>query len=451
MLKRIFLLTTLLLGAMVPPAWAGDQRSFIRDAEVENNIRMFATPLWQAAGLDPNAVAIHIIVDPTLNAFVAGGQHLFIHTGLLTRVEHVNQLVGVIAHETGHIAGGHLVRMEGQMENAETAAIIGMLLGAAVGAASGRGDAAGAVMMGSQDLAMRNILAYSRAQEASADQAGVKFLDATHQSAKGMLEFMETLGDQELLVTTRQDPYVRTHPLTQDRVAFIREWVAHSPWSDAPVRPEFVEPFRRMQAKLFAFLEPPIRTFQRYRENDPAIEARYARAIAAYRKPDLATALPLIDGLIHERPNDPYFYELKGQMLFENARGTEAVAPYRRAVSLYPDSDLLQFECGQVEVEQNDPALLKDAEEHLTLAVRAEPDSSMAWKYLGIAYGREGNEGMANYAMAEQALLEGRTADARYLAGKAETQVPKGSAIWLRLEDIKTQAAQAARDQQRRR
>ena len=451
LLTRIFLLTTLLLTALSPAAMAAERRSFIRDAEVENSIRDFATPLFQAAGLDPKAVSIHIIIDPTLNAFVAGGQHMFIHTGLLTRVENVNQLIGVMAHETGHIAGGHLVRMEGQMENASTAAIVGMLLGAAVGAASGRGDAATAVMAGSQEMAMRNILAYSRAQESAADQAGLKFLDGTQQSGLGMLEFMELLGDQELLVSSRQDPYVRTHPLTRDRVAFIREWVDHSAWKDTPARPEFVEPFRRMRAKLFAFLEPPVRTFQRYKEGDNSIEARYARAIAAYRKPDLATALPLIDGLIAERPRDPFFYELKGQMLFENARGSEALEPYRRAVELYPDSALLEFELGQVEIEQNDPKLLKAAEYHLTEAVHAEPESSMTWKFLGIVFGREGDEGMANYAMAEQAMLEGRIPDARFLAGKAETLVPKGTPVWLRIQDIKSQAAQVQRNQQQRR
>lgn len=413
----------------------------IRDAEVENSIRMMATPIFQAAGLDPTAISINLVLDPTLNAYVAGGQNLFLHTGLLLRVENPNQLIGVIAHETGHIAGGHLARMDNAMSAMTTPMILGALLGAAVGAASGRGDAAAAVLMGSQDIATRNILAFSRVQEASADTAGLTFLDRTHQSAKGLLEFMEILGDQELLVSTRQDPYVRTHPLTQDRVAHIREFVEHSPYSNLPPRPEFIEPFKRMQAKLFAFLEPPIRTFQRYKATDTSLEARYARSIAAYRKPDLATAIPLIDGLIAERPKDPYFPEMKGQMLFENARGAEAVTAYKQAAALAPSEPLIQVELAQAEIELDDPAMLSDAETHLNAALSKEPDDAMGWNLLGIAYGKKGNEGMASYAMAEQALLEGRGSDATYLAGKAERLLPKTGAIWMRIQDIKEQAS----------
>lgn len=417
----------------------------IRDAEVEASIRQMATPIFQAAGLSPDAISINLILDPTLNAFVAGGQNLFLHTGLLLRVENPNQLIGVMAHETGHIAGGHLARMDNAMGEMTAPMILGALLGAAVGAASGRGDAAAAVLMGSQEMATRNILSFSRMQESSADQAGLSFLDRTHQSAKGLLEFMEILGDQELLVSTRQDPYVRTHPLTRDRVAFIRDWVEHSQYTNQPPRPEYDEPFRRMKAKLFAFIETPVRTFQRYKETDKSIEARYARSIAAYRKPDLTVALPLIDGLIAERPNDPYFPEMKGQMLFENARGAEAVQAYQRAAQLAPNSPLIQIELAQAEIEQDDPALLTDAEAHLHAALAREPDDAMGWNLLGITYGKKGDEGMASYAMAEEALLEGRGGDAAYLAGKAERMLPKTGPIWLRLQDIKDRAASLKR------
>ncbi|MDA8231665.1 MAG: M48 family metalloprotease [Magnetospirillum sp.] len=442
MFKRIILLATLFLALPASASFADDQPSFIRDAEIENTIRAYSTPLFQAAGLDPNAVSIHILVDPTLNAFVTGGQNLFLHTGLLLRAENASQVIGVIAHETGHMAGGHVVRMQGELGTASTEAIVAMLLGAAVGATSGRGDVGSALAMGGQSMVERDILAYSRENEAAADQAGLKFLDATHQSARGMLEFMEILGDQELLVTTEQDPYVRTHPLTRDRVVFIQDWVEHSKWSDQPIRPEYAEMFQRMQAKLYAFLEPPMRTLRRYRANDTSIAARYARAIAYYRKPDLTKALPLIDGLIAERPDDPYFPELKGQMLFENARGGEAVAPYRRAAQLLPGSALIRIELGQVEVEQNDPSLLKDAVTNLSAGVTSEPGNPDGWRLLGIAYGRAGNEGMASYALAEEALLEGRRADANYLAVKAERLLPRGGPIWLRIQDIKDRAAQ---------
>ncbi|NFV79242.1 M48 family metalloprotease [Magnetospirillum aberrantis] len=453
MFTRLFLLATLVLTLVAPvPATAQQtaRRSFIRDAEVENTIRAYATPLFQAAGLDPDAVRIHLLVDPTLNAFVAGGQNMFFHTGLLIRSERPSQLIGVIAHETGHISGGHLIRIQDAVGNAATEAVMGMLLGAALGAASGRGDLGSAVMMGSQEIATRNLMAFSRTQEGSADQAALSFLDTTRQSAKGFLEFFEILGDQELLVSTRQDPYVRTHPLTRDRVANVREHVASSPYSNNPDSPEFIEMHKRMRAKLFAFLESPVRTLQRYKENDNSLDSRYARAIAAYRKPDMDTALPLIDGLIAERPKDPYFWELKGQMLFENGRGIEALEPYRQAVSLLPDNALLRIGLAQVEVEQEDPSLLEDAKAQLNKALQSEPENHSAWRLLGITYNRLGEEGMAAYAMAEQTLLEGRASDAAYHAGKAERLLPHTGSIWLRIQDIKERAAQAQKQQPRR-
>lgn len=454
MLTRLFLLATLVLAFFAPASSASAQqtakRSFIRDAEVENTIRAYATPLFQAAGLDPEGVRIHLLVDPSLNAFVAGGQNMFFHTGLLIRTETANQLIGVIAHETGHISGGHLIRIQDAVGGAQTEALMGMLLGAALGAASGRGDLGAAVMMGSQEVAMRNLMAFSRTQEGSADQAGLSFLESTGQSAKGMLEFFEILGDQELLVSTRQDPYVRTHPLTRDRVANVRDFVAKSRYTDAPVRPEFVEMHRRMRAKLFAFLEPPVRTFQRYKETDNSIESRYARAIAAYRKPDMDTALPLIDGLLAERPKDPYFWELKGQMLFENGRGGEALEPYRKSVELLPSSALLRIGLAQTEVEQEDPALLNDAKAQLNKALQTEPENYGAWRLLAITYGRLGDEGMAAYAMAEQTLLEGKLSDAAYHAGKAERLLPKSGPVWLRIQDIKERTSQVKEQRDRR-
>lgn len=451
MLTRFILLVTLVLASIAPPSQAAAQkRSFIRDAEVETTIRTIATPLFQAAGLSPDAVRIFLIVDNSINAFVAGGQNMFFHTGLLIRTEHPGQLIGVIAHETGHIAGGHLARLQDAVGNAGTEALIATLLGAAAGIASGRGDVAAAIAMGGQEMALRNLLAYSRGEESAADQAAIRYLDSTGQSPRGLLEFFQILGDQELLVASRQDPYVRTHPLTRDRVAFVREQVERSSHADAPVTPEITAMHARMRAKLFAFLEPPSRTMLRYRETDTSLEARYARAIAAYRKPDMAAALPMIDSLIAEHPKDPYFHELKGQMLFENGRGAEALAPYRKAVGLLPDNSLLRISLAQVQIETNDPAMLEDAKTHLNWAVQHEPQSRMAWRLLAIAHGRLGDEGMAAYAMAEQALLEGRLPDATFHAGKAERLVDKGTPVWLRIQDIKDRTAHA-QDEKRRR
>lgn len=463
-LKRISclaipVLVSFSLSILVPRPVHAQGIDFIRDAEIENTIRQYATPLFQQAGVDPNAVQIHLVQDPTLNAFVAEGLNLFIHTGLIIATDDPGQLIGVIAHESGHIAGGHLVRGQEAIGNAMTTGIAAMVLGIAAALAASHQDQGAArqgipgayapsgavlpaVIGAAGEVAYKQFASFSRTIEGSADTAALTFLDNLHMSARGMLAFMEKLEGQELLITTRQDPYVRTHPLTSDRIDEIRHHVENSPWSDVPPPPEYAEPHQRMRAKLAAFLSPPISTLYKYKENDPSIAARYARAIAYYRIPDLAHALPLIDGLIAERPADPYFHELRGQMLYENARALEAVPEYKLAVKLLPDNALLRQELGQVEVESDDPSLLADAKEQLTFATRRDPEDAGSWRLLATAYGKDGDEVMASAGMAEYALLVGRYSEALWDANKALRGLKHGTPMAIRMEDVRAQAEQ---------
>jgi predicted Zn-dependent protease len=325
------------------------------------------------------------------------------------------------------------------MKDISTAAIIATILGTA-GAVAGGGQAAMGGVIGAQSAAQQAILSYSRTQESAADQAGMSFLDRSGQSSKGLLDFFHYLEGEELLSSTRQDDYLRTHPLTQDRVQAVEEHVAHSPNSGAPDSPELIEMHKRMVAKLSAFLGSPSATLVRYPATDTSVAARYARAIAYYRIPDLAHALPLIEQLIAEEPNNPYFRELKGQMLFENGRGAEALAPYQKAVELLPDSALLRVGLAQAQLERNDPALVKGAVDNLQRSTRREPNNSFAWDQLAIAYGRDGQFGMSAVSSAEAALSRGNKHDARNYALRAEKLLPRGSPGWLRSQDIKDAA-----------
>jgi len=438
---------------------------FIRDAEIENTIRQYANPLFQQAGVDPNAVTIYLVQDPTLNAFVAEGLNLFINTGTIIATDDPGQLIGVIAHECGHIAGGHLVRGQEAMGNAMTTGIAAMILGVAAAIAASHQDTGAArqgtpgdyaptgallpaVMGAAGEVAYKQYASFSRTIEGSADTAGLKFLDNLHMSSRGMLAFMEKIEGEEMLVTTRQDPYVRTHPLTADRIEEIRHHVETSPWSDVPTPPEFTEPHQRMRAKLSAFLNPPVSTLYKYKEGDSSIPARYARAIAYYRIPDMAHALPVIDGLIAERPNDAYFHELKGQMLYENGRPLEAIPEYKLAVKALPDVALLRQELGQAEVESEDPSQLADAKEQLKIATRKEPEDAGSWRLLATAYGRDGDEVMAAVGMAEYALLTGRYSEALWNANKALMGLKHGTPTAIRMEDVRAQAEQGKAKQQ---
>jgi predicted Zn-dependent protease len=425
-----------------------DDVSIIRDAEIENIIRTYATPIWRAAGVDPAAVHVYIVSDPQLNSFVAGGQNLFMNSGTILRSETPNQLIGIIAHETGHIAGGHLARTDEALRNATIQSIIALVAGVAATVAARNSEGAGGVgtaaVLGGQGVAQRSFLQFSITQEASADQAALTFLDRTQQSARGLLEFFEILQQQELLTAAHQDPWIRTHPLTAQRVEYVREHLRHSRFADAKDAPELLDLHKRMKAKLAAFLQPPQQTLSALKADDNSVAARYARAVAYYRIPDLKKAVPVIDGLIAEFPNDPYFHELKGQMLFENGHIAEAVAPYEQAVKLNPTNALLRMELGQVQLETNDPKLVPKALTHLTEAVRFEDRNPDAWRFLAIAYGRSDNIGMMALALAEQGVSAGDFTQARQQAARALKLLPAGPAKQRAL-DIQSEAKREGR------
>lgn len=427
-------------------AWADKGPDYIRDAEIESTLRLFYTPIFKAAGLDPSAVHVYIINDPQLNSFVAGGQNVFIYTGTIMRSESPNQLVGIVAHETGHIAGGHLIRTEEALHNASIENIIAMVVGAAAGAA---GHNVGAGVLGAEGVGTRSFLAFSVAQEATADQAALNFLDKTHQSARGLLQFFQILQGTELLTGIHETPYLRTHPLTSQRVDYIRNHVEHSPYSDVPDPPEWVELHKRMKAKLIAFLDAPSESLRLYPPSDTSIAGRYARAIAEYRIPDVKKAVADMDGLIRDEPRNPYFQEMKGQILFENGHVREALEPYREAVRLAPDVALLKVELGQVEIETEDPALLKEALANLRSASIYENRNPDVWHFLAVAYGRSGDMGSAALALAEESMANGDAKSALGQADRALHLLPFGSPGQLRAQDIKFEAERAVKQREK--
>lgn len=435
----IIVLLCVLVLALAEPVMAQQRRlSFIRDAEIEHTIRTFAGPIFAAAGINGDSVSIALVKDNSLNAFVAGGMNLFLHTGLLMETQTPDQLIGVIAHEVGHIAGGHLVRSRDAMEGAAATAILSTLLGIGAAIATGEAGAGAAVMSGGQEMARRGYLAFSRTQESAADQAALSYLDQAGLSAEGMLAFLERLGDQELLPENQQVEFVRTHPLTRDRIEAVRFHVERSPFSDATVPPEYEEMHRRMHAKLLGFIQPQI-ALRRFRDDD-SVSGRYGLAIALFQRGELARAVPLVEALIEEEPDNPFFHELKGQMLFENGRIAEAVPPYRRAVALLPKSALLQTALAHALLESGDDTQLDTAIEHLQTSVGLERRSPFTWRLLATAWGRKGNEGMIAYALAEEALARGDRGIAKAQAERAENLLPAGSPGWLRAQDIRVAA-----------
>ena len=441
-IRQPFMIAAALLGTVLACPTNAQQSApgFVRDAEVENILRVYGAPLFRAAGFEPNAIRLHLIADKSLNAFVANGLNIYFHTGLLVRADDASQVIGVIAHELGHITGGHLARTEDRIRQAQNQSIATFLLGAGAAILTGRGDAAAAVIAGGQNAVMASFLQYSQTQESAADQAGLKFMDASGVSARGLGEFLRVLENQELLAVGRQDPYMRSHPVTRQRIDTVEAQVARSPYADAKLPPTIVEMHKRMRVKLAAFLDPVPTVLQRHSESDTSIANRYARAIGLYRKPDLPAALAIIDGLLAQEPRNPYFHELRGQMLFENGKAAESVEPLQTAVRLLPDNALLKVLLSQVLIETNDQAAIRQAIVQLEEARKIEDDNLSAVRFLAIAYGRDGQLAMAALSQAEFALGTGRNSEAKVQADKALQGLKSGSPAWLRAQDLKSQA-----------
>lgn len=423
----------------------------IRDTEIEDTIRAYADPIFEAANIPPRSVTIRIIADNSLNAFVTTGNRMFLNTGTLMAANSSAEIIGVIAHETGHLVGGHTVTFSDQMETALRTTLLTTLLGVAAGVATGNADLGMAVALGGQGTAQRQVLAFSRGQESSADQFALKALDKTEQSAEGLYKFFERISGQELLITDRQDPYVRTHPLTRNRMTSIRAHIDQSPHSSASPDEDLEERHRRAVAKLYSFLKPQNSTLQKYPETDTSLPARYARSVAYYRRGRLDLSVPLIDGLIEERPDDPYFWELKGQMLLENGRIPEAIVAYKEATRLLPLAPLILVAQAHAMVEADDPAFTKDTQNALRLALQVDPNDVFAWGLSAKSYAIDNQPGMSAYAAAERALLMGQFGEVVKYTRKAEEILPTGTPVWVRLQDLKAVARNYMEDQRQRR
>ncbi len=439
--KHLLLMLAIALMAFASTAQAS---GLIRDAEIEAYLRDLSTPVWKAAELDPSAVRIFIISEDSINAFVAGGSNIFFHTGLLLATDTPEMLIGVIAHETGHIAGGHLARGSEQVAKAQVGAVIAYVLGAAA-AASGAGDAGAAILSAGPHAAMRSLLAFSRSNEQSADQAGLSYLNQIGVSPEGMLDMFERLRREEKRYLGSPDPYTLTHPLTRERISSIRGQASQSPFRDAKL-PELDQiRHQRMQAKLYGFMRPQNQVLSRYM--DDSVPARYARAVSFYRSSDMNKALPLIDGLIAESPSDAYFHELKGQMLFETGRIEEARTAYREASKLQPTSALLRADYARTLLAKpSSDTLQKEAIALLEQSSQQDPSYNSSWRLLAEAYGKQGVQGKAHLALAEEAAMRDDTDAMRIQAALAIEKLPSGSPAYLRAQDIKRFAIRRERE-----
>jgi predicted Zn-dependent protease len=412
--------------------------NIIRDSEIEATLHAFATPLFKAAGLDPGKMHLYLIFDPELNAFATTSYSIFMNTGLIIKARNASEVIGVLAHEIGHIAGGHLMRREEMMKKATAIAIASAILGGAAMVAGG-GDAGAGILTGGMTAADNMMMHYNRGQEASADQAAVRFLEKLHWPTQGLQTFMQTLASQELLGASQQDPYARSHPLSQDRVSFLQHAASLSLNNHLPSG--FDSSFGRMVVKLKAFTQSPMQTLLEYPSSDNRPEARLARAVAYFLSAQTSQALELVQTLTKEFPQDPYYWDLQGQISFESGDIPQAVKAYARAVSLVPKDALFHVLYAQSLLEENDKWAPK-AQKHLETSLTLESENPFAWRLLAVAYGRQQKTGMAALCLAEEAWVIGQYKIA-YQQSKRALKTLTQSQERLRAQDIQNMAKRA--------
>jgi predicted Zn-dependent protease len=447
--SRITLKSTAMAVALalaVTPMAAGQEEKgppILRDTESEQLLRDYTRPILRAAGMEKQNIQMVIINDSQFNAFVADGRRIFVNYGAMMQSETPNQIIGVLAHETGHLAGGHLAKMREQLAQAQTQMIIAMLLGAGAmvagargGAGNGLTNAGAAAFAAPGEMIKRNLLSYVRQQEENADKAGVKFLTATGQSPKGMWETFRRFSDESLFAARGADPYLQSHPMPAERVRALEELARSSPYWDKKDDPALQLRHDMVRAKISAFMERQETVYRRYPISNTTLPARYAHAITTYLHGDLHSAIAQIDGLIALQPANPYFYEVRGQALLEGGRPAEAIAPLRKAVQLSNNAPLMEMLLGQALVASNSSANTDEAIAILRAAVARETEAPLGFSQLAMAYGRKGDYAQADLASAQAAFLRGDNKTARDLASRAKTRFAIGTPGWVKADDI---------------
>lgn len=430
-LLAAFLTAVLVWASAAPAALA---QGVIRDAEIEGILREWTDPVLVGMGLVPDDVTILLINDPTLNAFAAPGQTMGLNTGMILEADNPGELMGVVAHEAGHIRNRHVGRT-GAQDAGRQPFLMSMALGALAIAAGA--PTAGMALIGSSGyFGTLSSLRYLQSQEGEADLTGARALDAAGLSAQGLVDFFEEFRAQEVFSDARRYPYFRSHPLSSERIENIRRPVADLANHGVPESPERIAQFALIQAKIRAFMNPPTFTFRTYPETDTSLPARYARAIAWYKDGQTERAVQAVEALIAEQPENPYLWELKGQILFEAGRPVDAVPAHQRSVELDPDSPLLRINLGHAMIESRDDTLLEEAVNQLRRAASVEPDNPMAWRLLGQAYSSLGREGEARLASAEYYYAIGEDDQSVQMALRARDMLDPGTIEWRRAVDI---------------
>jgi predicted Zn-dependent protease len=423
--------TILVVMIITVHATSAQSIGLLRDPDIEHGLQELADPILLSAGIKSNNIKVLIVNDLSLNAFVIDNHHIFIHAGLVLKLTSAEQLQSVIAHEAAHIANGHIARRVANIKRAKVSSAFGVLLAVAA-VAGGESKVGAGIALGTASSAQRVFLAHTRVEEASADQAALRYLSHAKVNPGSMSEVFKIFKGQMNLSLERQDPYTRSHPLNRDRIRAIDAYTSaatilnknqtHSYW------------FKRIQAKLSGFLRTPKWTLTHAKGDDEINLMR--QAIANHRIGKGSLAKRKIDQLISLHPKDPYYKELQGQILLENNEYTAAIKAYAKAAQLAPVNAQILGSYGRSLLAVNTRSNNLTALKNLRKARELDNRDARILRDIAIAFARAGNEGQAVLAIAERYALLGDLKNATLQAAKAEGLLSRGSIAWQRAQDI---------------
>ncbi|WDI30868.1 M48 family metalloprotease [Hyphococcus flavus] len=432
--RRMVIAAMAAATAVAGPAAQAQGISLLRDAEIEKYLEDYSWPIFEAAGLPPSSIEILIVNDQSINAF-AGGRYMGMNSGMITFVETPNELEAVIAHEAGHLKANHSTRTQDAASNAGVPMLVGLVL-AAGAVAAGAPDAGLGLFSLGQTVGTANFLKYSRGQESTADQLSITFLDRVGHSSQGALDLWGRMRNSQIITGNRINPYFQTHPMANTRLSALKERAQESPYFEKEDSPEEIHRLRLIQAKIKGFLQEPNQTLREYPLSDQSEPAHYARSIAHYKYSDIENALKEVRTLTEAHPDNPYYRELEGQILFEYGRTLESIEPHRRTIELVPDNALFRINLGRALLGAGGPEQLQEAEQELKRATILERDNSYAWFELARVYGAQGKEPLADLATAESRFHLGAKADANRFARRAMRGIRRGTPEWRQAADI---------------
>jgi predicted Zn-dependent protease len=446
-MKKLIYIYTIIFFLLPINAFTEEGKiSTIRDYETEKLLREVSNPVFREAGLDPDSVEIIIINDPSINAFVAGGQKVFIHTGLITESEDLAGLVGVIAHEAGHIKGAHLIQKQQSFENANLSTLAGYVLGLGSILAGAPPEAGIAISSASQNMALRNVLSYSRDYENAADTVAIDIMSKIGVNPEGLIQILEKLMRKQKISGDITDKYMLTHPISEERINYIRNYLKENPSAKVATPKELEDRFDRVKAKVYGFLYNPKRVREIYR-NDNSDDAKYAIAITYHQEARFDRSMEYLKELLSKKPNDPFYNELKAQFLFESGKIDQSIDQYRKVVSMVPSSALINLKLASSLIARGEDKDLEEAISLLKTSLVLEKNNINALNSLGLAYGKMGRYLKSYIYLAESAYFMNNFALAQQYITKAESLAEdKGTQDYVKIIDLKNDIATAKKE-----